>query len=454
MRRPRTIGTVAATLLAVAAGAGVGNAAPRSPLAGFVVTRASVNSDGIEGNDWSTAHPGISADGRFVAFDSYATNLVPNDTNTGTDVFYRDQGLRVTDRATVSSDEVQSDGGDNDDWGPEVSSDGRYIVYDSYATNLVDDDTNGASDIFVRDVVLGTTTRVSVASDGTQGNGESRTPAISADGRFVSFNSAATNLVAGDTNGYMDIFVHDMQTGVTTRVSVSSGGVQGNSISGDFSRLSADGRYVVFNSNASNLVPSDMNHTFDVFVHDMDTGTTERDSVDSAGREANGASDFPTISSDGRYVVFQSRASDLVGSDTNSVNDIFIHDRTTGRTDRVSVTSTGGEANCVPDGEGGCLGGCTEPAVSADARYVAFAATSTNLVPGDTNHQEDVFLRDRRTGQTFRISVSVAGQQVKLGGHSPAISADGKVIAYESFGSNIVPGDTNGTGDIFVFNFR
>ena len=413
-----------------------------------------MSSDGVEGNDWSTAHPGISADGRFVAFDSYATNLVPDDTNTGTDVFYRDQGLRLTDRATVSSDEVQSNGGDNDDWGPEVSDDGRYIAYDSYASNLVDGDTNGSSDIFVRDLELGTTTRVSVASDGTEGNGDSRTPAISSDGRFVSFNSVATNLVSGDTNGFMDIFVHDMQTGSTTRVSVSSSGVQGDSVSGDFSRLSADGRYVTFSSGATTLVPNDMNHAWDVFVHDMDTGTTERDSVDSAGREANGASDFPTISSDGRYVVFQSRASDLVGGDTNRVNDIFVHDRTSGRTDRVSMTSTGGEANCIPDGEGGCLGGCTEPAISADARYVSFAATSSNLVPGDTNHMEDIFLRDRRTGQTFRISVSVAGQQVKLGGHSPAISADGKVIAYESFGSNIVPNDTNGEGDIFVFNWR
>jgi Tol biopolymer transport system component len=169
------------------------------------------------------------------------------------------------------------------------------------------------------------TARVSVDSSGNQGNCWSSYPSISSDGRYVAFSSLASNLVAGDTNGAYDIFVHDRQTGVTTRVSVDSSGNEGNDISGAPS-ISSDGRYVAFESYASNLV-ADTDSGLDIFVHDRQTGMTSRVSVNSSGNKGNGASIYPSMSSDGRYVAFESDASNLVACDTNGWPDIFVHDR-------------------------------------------------------------------------------------------------------------------------------
>src|SRR5438445_496038 len=217
-----------------------------------------------------------------------------------------------------------------------------------------------------------TTVRVSVASDGTEGNDVSLGSALSADGRFVAFDSAATDLVAGDTNGVSDVFVHDRQTGTTERVSVASDGTQGNDAS-FYSALSADGRFVAFDSDATNLVAGDTNGTTDVFVHDRQTGTTERVSVASGGgTQGNGKSGgffaFPALSADGRFVAFQSDAPNLVAGDTNGTTDVFVHDRQTGTTERVSVASGGSQGN-------GCSAG---PVLSADGRFVAFHRPATN----------------------------------------------------------------------------
>src|SRR6266567_3491186 len=246
-----------------------------------------------------------------------------------------------------------------------------------------------------------TTVRVSVASDGTEGNDVSMGSALSADGRFVAFDSAATDLVAGDTNRVSDVFVHDRQTGTTERVSVASDGAQGNGSSGLLSfafppALSADGRFVAFVSFATNLVASDTNGATDVFVHDRQTGITERVSVASDGTEGNAASAGAALSADGRFVAFHSTATNLVAGDTNGKTDVFIHDRQTGITERVSVASGGTEGN----------GFSAEPALSADGRFVAFHNTATNLVAGDTNGKTDVFVHDRQTGTTERVSVA------------------------------------------------
>src|SRR5438093_763515 len=189
-----------------------------------------------------------------------------------------------------------------------------------------------------------TTVRVSVASDGTEGNDVSLGSALSADGRFVAFDSAATDLVAGDTNGVSDVFVHDRQTGTTERVSVASDGAQGNNAS-SYPALSADGRFVAFDSDATNLVAGDTNGTTDVFVHDRQTGTTERVSVASGGgTQGNGKSGgffaFPALSADGRFVAFQSDATNLVAGDTNGTTDVFVHDRPTATTERVTANAT------------------------------------------------------------------------------------------------------------------
>ena len=188
------------------------------------------------------------------------------------------------------------------------------------------------------------TTRVSVSSGGVQGDRDTFAAGISADGRYVLLNSQARNLVPGDTNYRWDVFVSDRAAGVTQRVSVSTGGAQakpgpdpwGGSIAGG---ISANGRYIVFESDARNLVPRDTNHASDVFLHDQGSGVTTRVSVSSNGRQANGPSGSPAISADGRYVAFQSLASNLVRGDTNRISDVFVRDLATGKTSRVSVNS-------------------------------------------------------------------------------------------------------------------
>jgi len=340
-------------------------------------TRVSVDSSGVQGNHRS-ASLSISADGRYVAFSSEATNLVPGDTNGKEDVFVRDRDTGTTTRVSVDSSGVQGDG---NSFAPSISADGRFVAFASGATNLVPGDTNGLRDVFVHDRDTGTNTLVSVDSSGVQGNIQSWVPSISADGRYVAFSSEATNLVPGDTNGYFDVFVHDRDTGTTTRVSVDSSGVQGDGGSG-VGGLSADGRYVAFGSAATNLVPGDTNGEVDVFVHDRDTGTTTRVSVDSSGVQGDDGSWSESLSADGRYVAFDSAATTLVPGDTNGNSDVFVHDRDSDSTTRVGMSSFGHQGN----------EGSWAPAISADGHFVAFQSNATNLVPGDTNGRTDGFV--------------------------------------------------------------
>jgi Tol biopolymer transport system component len=405
----------------------------------FLTTElVSVSSAGVQGNSSSYGTPSISADGRYVAFYSPASNLVSGDTNGSVDIFVRDRQTGTTELVSVSSSGVQGNGSS---YSPSISADGRYVAFYSLASNLVTADTNLYEDVFVRDRQAGTTERVSVSSAGAQGNSSSYTPSISADGRYVAFRSYATNLVSGNVNGYSDIFVRDRQTGTTTRVSVANAGYEGNNDSSSPS-ISADGRYVAFASLASNLVSGagDTNGVEDIFVRDRQTGTTERVSVSSAGTQGNGASSSPSISADGRYVAFYSLASNLVSGDTNGTFDIFVRDRQTGTTELVSVSSSGVQGNSAS----------SSPSISADGRYVAFYSPASNLVSGDTNGSADIFVRDRQTGTTGLASVSSTGAQGNGASYTPTISADGRYVAFYSPASNLVSGDTNGSADIFV----
>ncbi|ANK91567.1 MULTISPECIES: TolB family protein [Rhizobium] len=343
-------------------------------------TRINVDSEGGEAFGGYSGQPSVSADGRYVAFDSGAFNLVAGDTNGSFDIFVHDLQFGTTTRVSVDSGGVQGNGHSTE---PSISNDGRYIAFQSAASNLVAGDTNFRSDIFVRDLQLGTTTRVSVDSAGVQGDGHSNHASISNDGRYVAFDSTADNLVAGDTNGFQDVFVRDLQLGMTTRVSVGSEGGQAN-FGGVEPSISGDGRYVAFRSDSSNLVAGDTNGTSDIFVRDLQLGTTTRVSVYSAGGEANGFCFEPSISADGRYVAFTSEATNLVAGDTNGTPDVFVRDLQLNTTTRVSVDSAGGEANYSS----------YEPSISADGRYVTFASDATNLFAGDTNGATDTFVAD------------------------------------------------------------
>jgi Tol biopolymer transport system component len=389
----------------------------------------------------------ISADGRYVAFASSATTLVVGDTNGCRDVFVRDRQNGTTERVSVSSAGLQANNASGYA-GVSISADGRCVAFESSATNLVAGDTNGHTDIFVHDRLSGTTERVSVASGGAQSNdGYSYRPSISADGRFVAFNSDATDLVLGDTNGAYDVFVHDRQSGITERVSVDSAGLQGNGASGQAS-ISGAGDVVAFLSDATNLVAWDTNGSGDIFVRDRLNGTTERVSVSSAGAQGNGVSILPAISADGRCVAFHSVCGNLVAGDTNGYNDVFVRDRQLGTTELVSLSSGGLQGNQ----DSGLAG----RSISADGRFVAFQSDATNLVGGDTNGFSDVFLRDRQSGTTERVSLDTSGLQGNqdsgdTGGIAGvAISADGRFVAFESLASNLVAGDTNGVTDVFL----
>ena len=343
-------------------------------------------------------------------------------------------GSGVTSRVSVASDGRQAIPNGYLYAQPAISADGRFVAFASSASNLVAGDTNGVPDVFVRDRLAGVTRRVSVGASG-QANHFSADPAISADGRFVAFESGASNLVAGDTNGKSDVFVRDRLAGVTRRVSVGVGG-QANYTS-NIPAISADGRFVAFDSGASNLVAGDTNGTDDVFVWDRLAGVTRRVSVGGSG-QANNGSYSPAVSADGRFVAFESFASNLVAGDTNGKADVFVRDRLAGVTRRVSV-GAGGQANSDSG----------TPTISADGRFVAFLSGASNLVPGDTNGTYDVFVRDRLAGVTRQMSVGAGGQANDYSAF-PAISANGRSVAYESYASNLVRGDTNGALDVFV----
>ena len=386
----------------------------------------------------------LSPDARFVAFDSDSPYLVAGDTNRSTDVFVRNLATAISERVSVSSEEEQAN--TKSDFGS-ISADGRYVAFESDASNLVSGDTNQTADVFVRDRVAGTTERVSVSSDGSEANGESFDVSMSADGHSVVFASFASNLVSDDTNGGDDVFVHDRIAGTTERVSVADGEEQSILGHGEGSyapSLSADGRYVSFFSDAANLVPDDTNEERDVFVRDRVDGKTERVNVTSDGEQAvsisAGGSEWARVSGDGRFVVFESQAPNLVSGDTNGEFDLFLRDRADETTERISVSSDGTQGN---DSSGGGW-------VSDDGRYVVFNSDASNLVSGDTNDAGDVFLRDRVAGTTDRLNVSSAGKQGNDDSYLGAMSTDDRHVAFESNASNLVPGDRNATGDVFI----
>ncbi len=386
--------------------------------------------------------------------------------------------LGATTRVSVSSTGAQGTGGSLAV--PSLSDDARFVAFHSRAIGLVPNDTNAKDDAFVHDRVAGTTTRVSVSTGGAQGNDASFFPRLSADGRFVVFGSGASNLVPGDTNADppsptaeagatgRDVFVHDRATGTTTRESLSSTGEEGRCFAQGEPRpcgggaafaeadISDDGRFVAFAANAQNLVPGDTNNQSDVFVRDRSTGTTTRVSVVTGGAQGctptatgacpgAGASVGPSISADGRFVTFQSAATYLAtgapSGDTNGAIDVFVHDRETATTSRVSVATGRVQATG---------GASTRPAISGEGRFVAFTSLAENLVPGDTNDAEDVFLHDRSAGTTTRVSVGAGGVQASDGSQAPSINKDGRFVSFHSAASNLVTGDTNSASDVFV----
>lgn len=395
-----------------------------------------------EGNG-ASEHPAISADGRFIAFASDASNLVANDGNGRTDVFVHD---RTTDVTTLVSRTRSGASGNGSSLNPAISANGRWVAFESIASDLVPGDAAGWYDVFLYDRQTGRMERVSVGLRGAEADGASFGASVSADGTMVSFVSDAGNLVARDANADFDVFVRDRTRRRTIQVNVGANGVRANGPSADFTSfgqrltaISANGRVVAYHSDATNLVPGDTNGATDVFVRDLAAGRTERVSVAGRNTQARGGSTRPSISSDGRHVAFESSAANLVRGDRNGQDDVFIRDRTAGTTVRASVPAAGGQANDASFGA----------ALAPDGRSVAFSSWAGNLVAGDTAGQLDVFLRDLQAGTTERASVTSAGAEAQ-GRSFRAALARGGIVAFTSTAGNLVPGDTNSTSDIFV----
>lgn len=430
-----------APALAACNGGGGGAFAPFVFPAGAPIEMVSVSPTAGPG-DADAEDPAISADGRFVAFYSIATNLVSGtaDTNGELDVFLRDRLVTRTALVSVSPTAGLAENGGS--FSPSLSADGRLIAFSSEATNLVAGDMNGKADIFLHDRLTGATTLVSVSPTGEIAlGGASLSPSISADGRIVAFDSEAKNLVAGDTNNLEEIFVRDLAAGATELVSVSLTGGSANNNSYQAS-ISADGRFVAFTSDALDLVAGDTNTASDVFLYDRLAAATTLVSVSLTGGVADGTSgsDTASVSADGRFVAFSSRATNLVAGDTNGSDDIFVRDTVLGTTELVSVSLT-----VVP------AGASISPSISADGRFVAFGSSSSQLVAGDTNGQTDVFVRDRQAGTTIRVNVTSTGAQALDGGSElPRISANGRYVAFRSDATDLVPGDNNRKRDVFV----
>jgi hypothetical protein len=402
---------------------------------------SSAGAQATGGGSSSYAGQAIAANGGFVTFQSDANNLVANDFNGATDIFVRNLATHKTIRASLSSSGQEANGGS---FTASISADGRFVAFASNASNLVASDPNGSQeDIFVRDLKSGTTRLVSVSSSGQEGNNNSFFPSISANGRYVAFVSFASNLVAHDTNGSDDIFVRDLRTHKTIRASVSSSGKQGKGTSFAPS-LSADGRFVAFHSEASNLVAHDTNHTTDVFVRDIRGHQTTRVSVSSSGRQGNSYSQNPSISASGRFVAFESNAHNLVAHDHNGVMDVFVRDRKRQTTRLVSLSFSGHQGNDAST--------LVDPAITPNGRFVSFMSHATNLVRGGTKKTtgEQVFLRDLVAGHTTLLSQSSSGKQANHPSFDPSITSDGRFVSFTSLADNLVANDTNGFSDVFV----
>ncbi len=405
---------------------------------------------GASGNADSDA-PVISPDGRYVAFHSRASNLVANDNNADYDVFVWDAH---DDSVTLVSRTPAGGSGAGASYSPQFSASGRVVSFASTAADLVPNDSNGTADAFARDLDANVTYLASINTNGFSGNGSAGVPVLSANGRYVAFLSRANDLVTNDFNSLNDVFVHDLQTRTTKLVSVNVAGTgAGNRLSFD-PVISADGRYIAFSSQATNLVTlPDTNDFPDVFVRDMQLGVTKLVSVNRSGTAAGGnggvstvlpASFTPFLSADGTKVLFASLAADLVANDTNGKQDVYLRDHINDTTTLVSINRYG-------TGAGNAASGLGAYSMSADLRYVAFFSEASDVGTADTNGKTDVFLRDLATNATKIISrVNLGG--VAANGHSfqPVISADGSTILFTSEAENLDNRDANAQSDVFA----
>jgi flagellin-like hook-associated protein FlgL len=390
--------------------------------------RISTDSNGTQRTSGATfaAAAKVTANGEFVGFSLDANQLVSNDTNGQFDVYVKNL---ATGNIELASQNITGGVGTGYSAFSDISADGRYVVFYSNSNNMVQNETNNQFDVFVRDLFTDSTRLVNYSpTTNTAGNSGSTSARISADGRYVFFDSTSSDLVIGDTNSNTDVFRKDLFTGVLDRVSTVSS-------------VSADGRYVLFVSNSNNII-SGVGPTHQVYMKDLSSDRTTLISSTSAGVQGNALSSRSAISDDGKYVAFGSTATNLVSGDTNAAEDVFLKNLTTGATTLISSSAAGVQGNGVS----------TLRSISADGRYVVFESAASNLVSGDTNGQVDVFRKDTTTGEIVRVSTASSGVESSgnTGIFGASISADGRKVAFISSATNLISNDTNSSIDVFV----
>lgn len=400
--------------------------------------RVSITSSGVEGNDDAT-DVSISGDGRYIAFSSEASNLVSGDTNAVIDVFVRDTVNNTTTRVSTDSNGAE---GNNTSHAGSISYNGRYVAFVSYATNLITGDTNGKRDVFVKDLQTGNISVSSITSGGTLSNGYNDEPSISADGRHIVFSSDASNLVSGLSSPYRkQIYIKDLATGAIKLLSAHANGTVANN-SNYNPKISCDGGIVTYSSDATNLVDNDTNVKRDVFVQHLGGDTNSLANITLA---ANNDSVKPNISCNGNAITFYSAATNLIGSDTNGVKDVFLYNRVNVSTSIVSVASNGTQGNGEVDER--VLG------ISGNGRFITFGSYASNLDAADNNSSNtpDLFIRDTKNNVTELVSYKLGGGSAGLAWDS-GLSEDGSKVTYLSSSAYVVANDNNFATDVFTAN--
>jgi Bacterial Ig domain/WD40-like Beta Propeller Repeat len=409
------------------------------------LTLASTSSAGVKG-DRDSRNPSLTPDGTKVAFVSGATNLDASDMDLIPDIYVKDLVTGLIALASTSTGGVEKNNGGSGH--PSLSADGTRVAFDSAADNLVPEDTNFAPDIFVKDLVTNETTLVSVSQAGVRGNLSSTAPAVSADGTKVAFESGSTTW---GTDQLADIYVKDLLSGELTLVSISDLGVSGNSDS-FHPAISADGTKVAFESTASNWDPADGDGDLDIYVKDLTTGELTLASTSTTGTSGNDDSYFVAgpayneaaypdpLSADGTTVAFSSNATDLDPDDTDPSLDIFVKDLASGVLTLASTSDAGDQAN----------GASELPSLSSDGTKVTFSSQASNLDCLDIDRRSDVYVKDLLTGDITLLSITASGQKGNDTSSDSAISSDGSRVAFISAADNLDPSDTDGFFDIYV----
>lgn len=400
------------------------------------IYRVSTLTGGAQATGGSSGFGRISADGKLVVFSSQATNPL-GESSASNDIFLKNLATgQLTGMTTGGNSFLNANS-------PVLSLDGTRLAYSTGYSDQVSGDTNGVTDILVRNLSTGTITRANTDASGAQATGGGSTnPVFSANGAKIGFESSATNLVAGDSNGQQDLFVKTLNGNAIVRVNTNAAGEQAMGGGSSGLAFSTDGGKVIFTSSATNLVADDTNGMSDIFVKDLVSGAITRVNTNSAGEQATGSSSGGTLSADGTKVLFASSATNLVSGDTNGQMDLFVKDLITGVVTRVNTTAGGLQAT------GGTSSGAS---FSPDGTKVLFSSSATNLVSGDTNGQQDVFLKDLVTGAVSRLNTNDLNTQATGGGSSSAsFSPDGTRVIFTSAAINLVTGDSNGFDDVFV----